>query len=122
MTIDLAIETSSDKFDADSAAWSGQVAQLIASLKSEGVSLREERVATPGQRGGVAEVIMALGSAGAFTAAVTVIRAWLERDKSRKVHIKYRAQGSGDSDVSFDLSADRMSDEALKKLISKLQT
>ncbi|MGI9022457.1 MAG: hypothetical protein ACR2HV_04355 [Acidimicrobiales bacterium] len=38
-------------------------------------------------------MILALGSAGAFTASVEYLRAWLGRDKSRSLEVSWSADG-----------------------------
>jgi len=41
-----------------------------------------------GKKGGVEAIILALGSAGALTAAVDIFKAWILRDRSRNLTLK----------------------------------
>jgi hypothetical protein len=47
----------------------------------------------PGKRGGLPEIMLALGTSGAIAAAVVVFRAWLDKDKARQIGIKVRTKG-----------------------------
>ena len=55
---------------------------------------------SPGTKGTVDELIVALGSAGALTAAVECFRAWLQRDKSRSIDVRWDEDG-GERHVTF---------------------
>jgi hypothetical protein len=70
-----------------------QIADLTSELKLEvgGVTTRTEP--EPGKRGGLPEIILALGTSGAIGGAVAVFKAWLDKDKARKISIKVRRKG-----------------------------
>lgn len=82
-----------ERFDPDNDAWRSQVADFYAGLRQEVGGLSSTWVAEPGTKGGVESVIVALGSAGAFTAAVEYFRAWLGRDRTRTLQISHTVDG-----------------------------
>lgn len=79
----------SDRYDSDDDRWRDQVADLLHDLRTQADSLRVTRTPVPGTKGTVDELVLALGSAGAFTATVELFRAWLARDKTRSVDLTY---------------------------------
>jgi hypothetical protein len=118
--LEVVVQLGSDKFALDSEAWRAQTAPLFSELRRSGFSLRKDHEPMEGQRGGAAELILALKSAGALTAAVAVFRAWLDRDTSRRVVLRHRAT-TKDGEIVIDLRADKMNNEAIKALLSKLE-
>jgi hypothetical protein len=85
----VGISAFSDRFDDDDADWLDQQAGIFAELQNlPGVT--RETPAPAGVKGTADVVILALGSAGAFTAAVETLRLWLTRDRSRSIEIAYR--------------------------------
>jgi hypothetical protein len=48
----------------------------------------------PGAKDAVDQVIIVLGRAGAFEAAVTCLRAWLGRDRDRRISIRWQSAGT----------------------------
>lgn len=46
-------------------------------------------------RGAGDQIVVALGSAGAFSAAASCLRAWLGRDASRRIDVGWDAAGAG---------------------------
>jgi hypothetical protein len=91
--MELTLRTGSDRFDIDDENWLEQEAALLADLRSEVGGVRRDMVAVPGQKGMVETIIMALGSAGAFTAAVDCLRAWLSRDRTRRIELAWTVDG-----------------------------
>jgi hypothetical protein len=91
--LDLVIEASSDRFDPDDDRWRSQVSELHRGLDTEVGGVRRESEQVEGAKGGIDTVILALGSAGAFTAAVEYLRAWLGRDRSRKLDVSWDLDG-----------------------------
>ncbi len=79
----------SDRYDAEDDRWRDQVADLSHDLRVQTESLQIRRSAVPGTKGTIDELVLALGSAGVFTAAVDVLRAWLSRDRTRSVDLTY---------------------------------
>jgi hypothetical protein len=91
--LDLVLEPRSDRFDPDDDRWRAQVSDLYAGLDREIGGVRREPTRVEGTKGTVDTVILALGSAGAFTAAVEFIKAWLTRDRSRRLDVSWDVEG-----------------------------
>ena len=73
--------------------WRQQVQSLIKELKDIGRVSRVEAPAQQGKKGvELAQIILALGSAGALTAAVQIFKAWLDRDQNRSLRIRAGAK------------------------------
>jgi hypothetical protein len=93
MGLDVRIEAGTDRFDPGDERWMAQVSDLVSSLEQGVGGVRHERTTIPGAKGGTAEIILALGTSGAITAAVGYLRAWLDRDRSRSLDISYTVEG-----------------------------
>jgi hypothetical protein len=63
---------------------------------------------------GVEAIILALGSAGAITAAVEALRLWLARDRGRRVQLSWSVGGQQGEVV---LSADKLSEAGARELL-----
>jgi hypothetical protein len=96
--VELRLSTHSDRFDEDDEGWLAQEADLLASLRGE-VTVRRDMVAAPGEKGLVEAIILALGTAGAFTAAVDCLRAWLSRDRTRRIELAWSIDGHAEKIV-----------------------
>jgi hypothetical protein len=55
--------------------------------------VRRDIAAAPGEKGIVEGIILALGSAGAFKAAVDCLRVWLARDRTRRIELAWSVDG-----------------------------
>ncbi|HLM05709.1 MAG TPA: hypothetical protein VK402_11045 [Blastococcus sp.] len=91
--LDLVLEPHSDRFDPDDDRWRRQVGDLYRGLDDELGGVRREGRPVEGTKGVVDTVILALGSAGAFTAAVEMVRAWLSRDRGRSLDVSWEVDG-----------------------------
>jgi hypothetical protein len=94
---ELAIEPSSDRYDADDDRWRDQVVGLYGDLRRDAGGLRSEGAPGEGEKGGIATTIVELATSGALTAAVEALRTWLGRDRSRKVRLTWSAGGQRES-------------------------
>ena len=83
----LTIEALSERYDESDERWLDQVVDLVERLREDVGGLERRREPASGQKGGVDALILALGSAGAFEAAVAVFRAWLARDRTRRLRL-----------------------------------
>ena len=92
-TFDLVITPVSDKFAADDDRWLDQVSTFYRELDTEVGGIRRETKPVENSKGGIEAVILALGSAGAFTAGVEFFRAWLGRDRSRSLTVSWTDNG-----------------------------
>jgi hypothetical protein len=85
---EIVIQPLSSAYDSGDARWESQVQGLLSSLEANAGEVRKEVTPVPGQKGGVVEIIIALGSAGAISAAVQVFKQWLDRDTTRSITIR----------------------------------
>ncbi len=91
-SFEMALEPCSGDYQPDDDRWRDQVVGLVSELRGQ-VDVERRGVARPGTKGTLDELIVALGSAGAFTAAVDCVRAWLGRDRSRRVDVRWEENG-----------------------------
>jgi hypothetical protein len=91
-TLRLSVEPRNDGYDPDDDRWRRQATALYAELAAVADVERHTRP-VPGTRGAVEQVIVALGSAGVFSAAVECLRAWLGRDRGRRIDIRWDEDG-----------------------------
>lgn len=85
----LHIAPGSERFDADDDRWRKQAGDLYTELRREVDGVERHSTAVPGSKGTIESVILALGSANAFSAAVLCFKAWLQRDRSRFLEITW---------------------------------
>ncbi len=90
---ELAIKPSSTVYDAGDGRWAAQVQTLLASLQANVGPVRQDVTPVAGRKGGMVGLVIALGSAGAITAAVEVFKAWLARDTTRSITITTTVDG-----------------------------
>jgi hypothetical protein len=110
--VDVKIEPSSDRFDPLDDRWLEQVDGFADELDQEvGGVARERRPVDGGKGFDLASIVLSLGSAGAFTATVELVKSWLSRDRSRSVRLSWsetgevrevELKGSDLDDASFD--------------------
>ena len=118
-TVDLEIRAGSGRYEADDDRWHGEVADLLDALDDETGGLRRTTTAQPGSKGAVEAVILALGSAGAFRAAVQCWRAWLDRDRTRRLEITWTAGGDEHRVVVDSTGLDREEFQQLTRFVQK---
>jgi Effector Associated Constant Component 1 len=85
---EIAVDPRNDQYDADDDRWLDQVTALYRELRTE-VDVSRSGRPVPGTKGAVDHVMIALGSAGAFQAVVSCFRAWLGRDRDRRIDIRW---------------------------------
>lgn len=90
--LELVVEPRSDDYEAADDRWRVQVGTFYQELADRVDTYRRGR-SVPGTKGTVDELILALGSSGALTAAVECFRAWLQRDKSRRIDVRWDEEG-----------------------------
>lgn len=120
MAMEIEIAPGSETFEAGDDRWLTQVAGLYDELRASGVPIREESVPAPGEKGGIEVVIAALGSAGAFTAVITVIQSWLSRAHDRHLALRIK-NGKDEKEIILKGNMDpatmeRLTTEAMKHL------
>lgn len=111
VALEVTLEAHSDRFDEGDGRWRDQVADLVTSLGREVGGVRREVTPVPGSKGGAEAIVLALGSAGVFTAAVEMARSWLGRDRSRSLEITYLVDGQ---EQRVTVRGDAVSDEAVQ--------
>jgi len=89
---EVAVEPHNDQYDPDAEGWRDQVATLVADLDAHVDAVRRGRP-VEGTKGTVDQLIIALGSAGAFHAVVDCFRAWLGRDRDRRIDVRWDENG-----------------------------
>jgi hypothetical protein len=90
--LELVIEPHNDEYGRDDDRWRAQVATLHQELQARVDTVSRGRL-VPGTKGTIDQLIVALGSAGAFTATVECFRAWLGRDKNRRIDVRWDEDG-----------------------------
>ena len=110
--VELKIEPSSDRFDPLDDRWLEQVDGFAGELDQELGGVERERRPVDGGKGfDLASIVLSLGSAGAYTATVELVKSWLSRDRSRSVRLSWsetgevrevELKGSDLDDASFD--------------------
>lgn len=115
--VELQLTAHSDRFDEGDENWLAQEADLLESLRSEVGGVRRDMTAVPGQKGMVETVIMALGSAGAFKAAVQCLQAWLSRDRTRRIELAWTVDGHEEKIVLQGTAVDPKTFEKLAEIV-----
>jgi len=90
--LEVRVEPRNDDYHVDDDRWRDQVATLYSELHTQ-VDTVQRGHPVEGSKGAVDELVVALGSAGAFTAAVSCFRAWLRRDRSRRLDVRWEENG-----------------------------
>jgi hypothetical protein len=108
----------SDRFSPDHPNWSAQVTTLWEGLEETAGTVRRELAPVPGRKGGGETIILALGSAGAISAMVEVIKAWLSRDRSRSLEITSHVEGHGRRTIT--IHGEQVSDAAIREAVQGL--
>jgi hypothetical protein len=89
---EVVVEPRNDTYDRDDDRWRAQIAAFTTELDAVADTAQRARPVA-GTKGALTEVVVALGSAGAFTATVECLRAWLGRDRSRRVDLRWDEGG-----------------------------
>ncbi len=108
----IAIDPRDDSYDPDDDRWRDQVATLHRELRAQVDVVRDQRP-VPGTKGALDQLIIALGSAGAFQGAVTCFRAWLGRDRHRRIDIRWDEDGV---ERSVTLTGEDMDTETIRDI------
>jgi hypothetical protein len=106
------VEPRNDEYDPDSEGWRDQVATLYADLDVQVGTARRGRP-VEGTKGAVDQLVIALGSAGAFSAAVECFRAWLGRDRDRRIDVRWDDNGV---ERSVTLTGEAVDDKTMREL------
>lgn len=122
-SVELRLAPTSDRFDLTDDRWLDQVAALLADLREHVGDVDLRRAAVPGAKGALDTIVLPLASAGAFTAAVEVLKSWLGRDRSRSVKVTWSDDGELQQ---LELGGTKVDDEAfqavIRSMVAKLAT
>jgi hypothetical protein len=91
-SFELVINPRSDDYEPDDDRWRQQVATLYTELRPH-VDVDRRGGPVEGTKGAIDEVIIAFGSSGAFTAMFECFRAWLRRDRNRRIDVRWDDNG-----------------------------
>jgi hypothetical protein len=99
------VEPHNDQYHPDDERWRDQVTTLYTELHANVDTVRRG-LPVEGAKGTVDQLVVAVGTAGAFSAVVSCFRAWLQRDRSRCIEVRWDENGversvtmTGDVDV-----------------------
>jgi hypothetical protein len=110
--VEIELAPASEAFEPEDERWLAQIAGLHDELRREGIPIRSVSRPVPGEKGDIPMIIAALGSAGVFSALVTVIQSWLSRERTRQLEIRWR---EGDETKGIVLRGD-MDGATMKEL------
>jgi hypothetical protein len=94
------------------------VQALMQDLRAAGAQVRQDAKPVPGTKGGVVEIILALGSSGALSLAVMAFKAWLARDKNRVITFKTAKTADGEE---ITITGENISEKILEKAFQHLK-
>ncbi|MBU2669430.1 hypothetical protein KOI35_38550 [Actinoplanes bogorensis] len=114
-TLELLLVARNDRYDDEDPRWLDQIADLTGDLRRETEALRRTREAVPGTKGMAEQLVLALGTAGAFHTTLEVVRAWLARDRHRALTITVTSADGAERTVV--VSARNASRDAWQPLI-----
>jgi hypothetical protein len=109
---EVAVEPHNDQYDPDDDRWRDQVATLYQDLDSQVDTVQRGRP-VPGAKGTVDQLVIALGSAGTFQAVVDCFRAWLGRDRDRRIDVRWDENGV---ERSVTLTAEAVDDRTVQEI------
>jgi hypothetical protein len=115
--VDITLQAHSDKFDPDDEKWLAQEAELLAELRHEVDGVRREASASPGDKGFIDSIIMAIVSGGALTAALSCLQAWLSRDRTRRIELAWTVDGREEKIVLSGTGIDKQAMDRLTQLV-----
>ena len=116
--VEFRVEPSSGRFDADDDRWLGEVADFFQGLRQAADEIRRERTPVPGTKGALDSIVVSLTSAGALTATVEFIKAWLGRDSSRRLRVAF---GDGGQLREVEFSGAELDAAALNQVTHALE-
>jgi hypothetical protein len=114
--LDVNLVPHSDRFADDDDRWLDQVADLVHELRVETQAVRVARTPVAGTKGSLDQLVLSLGSAGVFTAALDVMRAWLARDRTRSIELTYQDRQGKQQRLS--VTAEHADEHALAPVIA----
>jgi hypothetical protein len=118
--VEILIEPRSSDYDPSDHRWLAGVDDLKrlvkTALRDEDGDLIERETIVEGHKGGIAELLLALGTSGAISATVMAFRAWLAGGRNREIVVTRR---EGDKQTRISVKTVGVSE---KHLLEQLQT
>jgi len=108
----LTVDARNDQYDPDDDRWLDQATALYQELRTQ-VEVVPGPRAVPGAKGAIDQLIVALGSAGAFEAVAVCFRSWLARDRDRRIDIEW---DEGGVRRSVTLTGDAVDNKTMRNL------
>ncbi|MFC0527611.1 effector-associated constant component EACC1 [Phytohabitans kaempferiae] len=118
--LEVALVAHNERFADDDPRWLDQVADLVDGLRRGTDSVRYRRTPVPGTKGTVDQLILSLGSAGVFTAAIEIVRAWLARDKRRAIEMT--VTGADGQQRTVRVTAENAGPESFAHILAVVST
>ena len=107
------LRPSSAAFASDDLRWIAQIKTLTDSLRTATDGLHfEEQPPRSGEKGNVAEIILALGTSGAIAAVLSAFKLWLGRSSDRRIELIIEKAGKK---VGYTLKADNLDPDTFKR-------
>jgi Effector Associated Constant Component 1 len=110
--LEVIVEPRNDRYDPDDDGWRDQAVTLYADLDAHVDTSRRARP-TDGAKGAADQLIIALGSAGVFAAVVDCLRAWLGRDRDRRIDVRWVENGV---ERSVTLTGQAVDDKTVREI------
>ncbi|MBN2343845.1 MAG: hypothetical protein JXX29_13455 [Deltaproteobacteria bacterium] len=114
--LEFVITPVNDNYDPSDDRWLDQVTGLLNDLQAEVGDVRKEVTPQDGKKGGFEAIILALGSAGAISAAVEMFKSWISRDKRRELEISIERDGKKET---YRISSNRMDKDDIRFFMEK---
>jgi len=115
--VEVELQAITARFDAADERWLRQVRELAEGLGKAGVLLQRS-VPEAGAKGALDQIVISLGSAGAFTASIEIVKSWLGRDSNRKLIVKFFENGRPQA---IELSGRAADEDVFERLRSRLE-
>jgi hypothetical protein len=115
--MDFVLEPVSERFDPLDDRWLTQVTGLVGELHREVGTVSRRTEARADAKGDLGSIIVALGTAGAFTAAVEVIKAFVARDQGRRVRLSWHQDGRLES---FEVDGKNIDAAVMERVLGAL--
>jgi hypothetical protein len=112
--IKVALAASDEDYDPDDPGWRQQLGALHRALVDAEVDIHLRAEPVDGEKGGVTELVLTLGTSGAISAAVAVIQSWLSRERRRQVTVTI---DDGNHPVTYTVDGTSASDTTIKEIM-----
>jgi hypothetical protein len=112
--IEVALAASDEDYDPDDPGWRQQLGTLHRALVDAEVDIHLRDQPVEGEKGGVTELVLTLGTSGAISAAVAVLQSWLSRERRRQVVVTV---DDGTRPVTYTVDGTSASDTTIKEIM-----